>query len=109
MQWTDIAAAFADAETTRRSLSRGSDEFNPFLGRRPSGPRVYITLLGIGFGYGTMTQVVQERMEKPRRFQFGITAVAVTSHAYAAYHNTTICPGNLTCNPPVNEMVPAIR
>src|ERR1700688_427076 len=38
MQWTDIAAAFADAETTRRSISRGSNESNPFLGRTPSGP-----------------------------------------------------------------------
>jgi hypothetical protein len=98
MQWVDMAVAFADAETTRRSLSRGSNEFNPFLGRRPSGARVYITLLGVGLGYGTMTQIVQERVEKPKSFKFGITTLAVVSHSYVAYHNTTVCPGNLTCN-----------
>src|SRR5262252_6309136 len=42
-QWIDIAATFADAETTRESINRGSTEFNPFLGRRPGGPRTYIT------------------------------------------------------------------
>ncbi len=99
LQWTDMAAALADAETTRRSLSRGSNEFNPFLGRRPSGPRVYFTLLGVGFGYGTMTQVVTEKVEKPRPFQWGITSVAVLSHSYVAYHNTTVCPGQLSCAP----------
>src|SRR3954453_21506840 len=51
MQWADVAAGFADAETTRRSLNRGSTEFNPFLGRRPSTARVYFTLIGIGFNY----------------------------------------------------------
>jgi hypothetical protein len=98
MQWVDVAAGFADAETTRRSLNRGSSEFNPFLGRRPSTARVYFTLIGIGFNYATMTQIVQDRVEKPRPFKFGITSLAATSHAYAAYHNTTICPGNVTCN-----------
>jgi hypothetical protein len=98
-QWVDIAATFADAETTRESINRGSTEFNPFLGRRPSGPRTYITLLTVGFTYGTMTQVIHERVEKPRRFEFGITGMAAFSHAYVAYHNTTVCPGNLTCNP----------
>jgi hypothetical protein len=100
MQWTDIAAAFADAETTRRSINRGSMESNPFLGRRPGGARTYLTLLGVGFGYGTMTQVIQDRVEKPRPFKLGITALALVAHGYVAYHNTTICPGNLTCNPP---------
>jgi hypothetical protein len=100
MQWADIVAAFADAETTRRSINRGSTESNPFLGRSPSAARAYITLLGVGFGYGTMTQVIQDRVEKPRPFKFGITALAVVAHDYVAYHNTTVCPGNLTCNPP---------
>jgi hypothetical protein len=100
MQWTDIAAAFADAETTRRSINRGSTENNPFLGRKPSAARAYITLLGVGFSYGAMTQVIQDRVEKPRPFKFGITALAVFAHSYVAYHNTTVCPGNLTCNPP---------
>lgn len=102
MQWVDMAAAIADAETTRRSINRGSTEYNPFLGRRPSAPRTYATLLTIGFGYATMTQVIQDRVEKPRPFKWGITAMAAVSHAYVAYHNTTVCPGNTTCNVPAN-------
>ena len=103
LQWLDVAAAFADAETTRRSISRGSTEYNPFLGRRPGGPRTYATLLTMGFGYATMTQVIQDRVEKPRPFTLGLTAMTVTAHSIVAYHNTTVCPGNLTCNvPPAN-------
>ena len=98
-QWVDIAATFADAETTRRSIDRGSTEYNPFLGSRPSGPRAYVTLLGIGFTYGTMTQIIHERVERPRPFEFGLTGMAAFAHAFVAYHNTTVCPGNLTCNP----------
>ena len=102
-QWVDIAATFADAETTRRSIDRGSSEFNPFLGRRPSAARTYATLLTVGFTYGTMTQIIHERVERPRPFEFGITGMAAFSHAFVSYHNTTVCPGNLTCNPqPVN-------
>jgi hypothetical protein len=100
MQWLDIAATLTDAETTRRSIGRGSTEYNPFLGRHPSGPRAYGMLLTVGFAYATMTQVIQDRVEKPRPFTLGITAMAAFSHAYVSYHNTTICPGNLTCNPP---------
>jgi hypothetical protein len=102
MQWVDLAAAFADAETTRRSINRGSTEYNPFLGRRPSAARTYTTLLTVGFGYATMTQVIQDRVERPRPFTLGITTMAVISHAYVAYHNTTVCPGNMTCNVPAN-------
>jgi hypothetical protein len=102
MQWVDIAASFADAETTRRSINRGSTEYNPFLGRRPGGARTYTTLLTIGFGYATMTQVIQDKVEKPRPFTLGITTMAAVSHAYVAYHNTTVCPGNTTCNVPAN-------
>ena len=98
MQWMDIAAALADAETTRRSINRGSMEYNPFLGRTPSGPRTYFTLLTVGFGYATMTQVIQDRVEKPRMFKLGLTSMAVLSHSLVAYHNTTVCPGNTTCN-----------
>src|SRR5262249_15142344 len=99
-QWIDIAATLADAETTRESINRGSTEFNPFLGRRPSGARTYITLLTVGFTYGTMTQVIHERVERPRPFELGITGTAAFTHAIVAYHNTTVCPGNLTtCNP----------
>jgi hypothetical protein len=98
MQWLDIAATMADAETTRRSISRGSTEFNPFLGQHPSGPRVYSMLLMMGFGYATMTQVIQDRVEKPRPFTLGITAMATFAHSYVAYHNTTVCPGNMACN-----------
>jgi hypothetical protein len=98
-QWIDIAATFADAETTRRSIDRGSTEFNPFLGSRPSGARTYVTLLTVGFTYGTMTQVIHDRVERPHPFEFGITGMAAISHAFVAYHNTTVCPGNLTCNP----------
>jgi hypothetical protein len=102
-QWVDIAATFADAESTRRSIDRGSTESNPFLGTRPSAPRTYITLLAVGFSYGTMTQVIHERVERPRLFEFGVTGMAALSHGFVAYHNTTVCPGNLTCNPqPVN-------
>jgi hypothetical protein len=102
-QWLDIAVTFADAETTRRSIDRGSTESNPFLGTRPSAPRTYITLLAVGFSYGTMTQVIHDRVERPRLFEFGVTGMATLSHAFVAYHNTTVCPGNLTCNPqPVN-------
>jgi hypothetical protein len=97
MQWIDIAAAFADAETTRRSINRGSAEYNPFLGRRPSAARTYTTLLTVGFSYATMTQVIQDRVEKPRPFTLGITTMAAVSHAYVAYHNTTVCPGNTLC------------
>ena len=100
MQWVDMAAVVADAETTRRSISRGSKEFNPFLGRRPGGPRTYATLLTIGFAYATMSQVIQDRVEKPRPFVIGITGMAAFGHAFVAYHNTTVCPGNMTCNPP---------
>jgi hypothetical protein len=103
MQWVDIAATLADAETTRRSTARGSTEYNPFLGRQPSGPRTYTMLLTMGFTYATITQVIQDRVEKPRPFTLGITAMAAFSHAYVSYHNTTVCPGNLTCNlPPAN-------
>jgi hypothetical protein len=102
MQWVGIAAAVADAETTRRSISRGSTEYNPFLGRRPSAARTYTTLLTVGFGYATMTQVIQDRVERPRPFTLGITTMAAVSHAYVAYRNTTICPGNMTCNTPAN-------
>lgn len=102
MQWVDMAATLADAETTRRSINRGSSEYNPFLGRRPSAARTYATLLTIGFSYGTMTQVVQERVEKPRPFKLGLTAMAVTAHSFVAYHNTTVCPGNTVCNVPAN-------
>jgi hypothetical protein len=98
-QWVDIAATFADAETTRRSINRGSTEDNPFLGRSPSAARTYVTLLTVGFTYATLTQVVQDKVERPRPFTFGITAMAAISHAYVAYHNTTVCPGNMTCNP----------
>ena len=98
-QWVDIAATFADAETTRRSIDRGSTEDNPFLGRRPSAARTYVTLLTVGFTYSTMTQVIQERVPKPRLFTYAITSMAAFSHSYVAYHNTTVCPGNLTCNP----------
>jgi hypothetical protein len=98
MQWVGIAAAFADAETTPRSINRGSIEYNPFLGRRPSAARTYTTLLTVGFGYATMTQVIQDRVEKPRPFTLGLTTMAALSHAYVAYHNTTICPGNTVCN-----------
>jgi hypothetical protein len=102
MQWVDVAAAFADAETTRRSINRGSTEYNPFLGRRPSAGRTYTTLLTIGFSYAAMTQVIQERVEKPRLFKLGLTAMAVTAHSFVAYHNTTVCPGNTVCNLPAN-------
>ena len=102
MQWVDMAAAFADAETTRRSINRGSTEYNPFLGRTPGGPRTYATLLTVGFGYATMTQVIQDRVEKPRPFTLGVTAMAVMAHSFVAYHNTTVCPGNMTCNVPAN-------
>jgi DMSO/TMAO reductase YedYZ heme-binding membrane subunit len=102
MQWVGIAAALADAETTRRSINRGSTEYNPFLGRRPSAGRTYATLLTVGFGYATMTQVIQDRVERPRPFTLGITTMAAVSHAYVAYRNTTICPGNMTCNVPAN-------
>ena len=102
LQWVDMAAAFADAETTRRSITRGSTENNPFLGRRPGGPRTYATLLTVGFGYATMTQVIQDRVEKPRPFTLGVTALAVVAHSYVAYRNTTVCPGNMTCNLPAN-------
>jgi hypothetical protein len=103
MQWLDIAATLADAETTRRSIGRGSTEYNPFLGRHPGGPRAYGMLLTMGFGYATITQVIQDRVEKPRPFTLGITAMAAFAHSYVAYHNTTICPGNMTCNtPPAN-------
>ncbi len=102
MQWMDIAAVIADAETTRRSINRGSTEYNPLLGRRPSAARTYATLLTVGFGYATMTQVIQDRVERPRPFTMGITAMATVSHAYVAYHNTTVCPGNTTCNAPAN-------
>ena len=98
-QWIDIAATFADAESTRRSINRGSTESNPFLGRRPGAPRTYITLLTVGFSYGTMTQVIHDRVERPRPFELGITGMAAISHGFVAYHNTTVCPGNLTCNP----------
>jgi hypothetical protein len=98
LQWTSMAAAFADAETTRRSVARGSIEHNPILGSRPSGPRVYFTLLPIGFSYATMTQVIQDRVEKPRPFTWGLTGLAVVAHGYVAYHNTTICPAGTTCN-----------
>jgi hypothetical protein len=100
LQWVDIGAALADAETTRRSLDRGSTEYNFFLGRRPSTARTYVTLLSVGFGYATITQVVQDRVERPRPFVLGITGMAVVAHGFVAYHNTTVCPGNLTCNPP---------
>jgi hypothetical protein len=102
MQWMDIAATIADAETTRRSINRGSTEYNPLLGRHPSAFRTYATLLTVGFSYATMTQVIQDRVEKPRPFTLGITAMATVSHAYVAYHNTTVCPGNTTCNVPAN-------
>jgi hypothetical protein len=103
LQWVDISAALADAETTRRSLDRGSTEYDFFYGRRPSAPRTYLTLLSVGFGYATMSQVVQERVEKPGPFVLGITGLAVVGHGFVAYHNTTVCPGNLTCNlPPAN-------
>jgi hypothetical protein len=98
-QWVDIAATFADAETTRRSIDRGSTESNPFLGSRPGAARIYITLLTVGFSYATMTQVIHDRVERPRPFEFGITGMAALSHSFVAYHNTTVCPGNLTCNP----------
>lgn len=98
-QWVDIAATFADAESTRRSIDRGSTESNPFLGSRPSAPRTYITLLTVGFSYGTMTQVIHDRVERPRLFEFGVTGMAALSHGFVAFHNTTVCPGNLTCNP----------
>jgi hypothetical protein len=97
LQWTAVAAAMADAETTRRSMGRNGTEYNPVLGSRPSGPRAYVTLLGMGFGYATMTQVVQDRVEKPRPFKWGIAALAVTAHGYVAYHNTTVCPGGTVC------------
>lgn len=97
LQWAAVAAAFADAETTRRSMARGAIEYNPVLGRRPSGPRAYATLLGIGFGYATMTQVVQDRVEKPRPFKWAITGLAVAAHGYVAYHNTTTCPSGTVC------------
>lgn len=100
MQWMDMAAAIADAETTRRSINRGSTEYNPLLGRSPSTARTYATLLTIGFGYATMTQVIQDRVEKPRPFKWGLTAMAVISHSYVAYRNTTVCPGNTTCAAP---------
>jgi hypothetical protein len=100
LQWLDIAATLADAETTRRAISRGSTERNPFLGRRPSGPHIYGLLLTVGFGYATMTQVIQDRVERPRPFTIGLASMATFAHAYVAYHNTTICPGNLACNPP---------
>jgi hypothetical protein len=100
MQWSVVAATFADAETTRRSLSRGSAEYNFLLGRRPSGPRTYFTLLSVGFIYATTTQLIQERVERPRLFTLGLTSSAVFAHSFVAYHNTTVCPGNLTCNPP---------
>ena len=100
MQWVDVSAAFADAETTRRSMSRNGTERNPLLGQHPSGPRIYFSLLTMGFGYATMTQVVNDRVERPRNFELGITGLAVLAHGYVAYHNTTVCPGNLTCNPP---------
>ena len=102
LQWVSMAAAFADAETTRRSINRGSTEYNLFLGKRPGGPRTYTTLLTVGFGYATMTQVIQDRVEKPRPFTLGITAMAVLAHSFVAYHNTTVCPGNMTCNVPAN-------
>jgi hypothetical protein len=102
MQWMDIAATLADAETTRRSINRGSTEYNPFLGRHPSAFRTYATLLTVGFSYATMTQVIQDKVEKPRPFTLGITTMATVSHAYVAYHNTTVCPGNTTCNVPAN-------
>jgi hypothetical protein len=102
MQWLDMAAIVTDAETTRRSIDRGSTEYNPFLGRRPSGARTYATLLSIGYGYATMTQVIQDRVEKPRMFKLGLTAMAVTAHSFVAYHNTTVCPGNMSCNLPTN-------
>ena len=102
MQWVDIAATFADAETTRRSINRGSTEYNPFLGRTPGGFRTYATLLTVGFGYATMTQVIQDRVEKPRLFKLGLTSMAAISHSFVAYHNTTVCPGNTTCNVPAN-------
>jgi len=102
MQWVDLAASIADAETTRRSINRGSTEYNPFLGRKPGAGRTYATLLTVGFGYATMTQVIQDRVEKPRPFTLGITTMAATSHSFVAYHNTTVCPGNTTCNAPAN-------
>src|SRR5262249_7092245 len=98
-QWVDIAATFADAETTRRSINRGSTEYNPLLGTRPSAARTYVTLMTTGFTYATMTQIVQDRVERPRPFTLGITAMAAFAPAYVSYHNTTVCPGNLTCNP----------
>jgi hypothetical protein len=100
MQWVDIAASLADAETSRRSINRGSAEYNPLLGRHPSGPRTYATLLTNGFAYATLSQVIQDGVEKPRPFTLGITAMAVGAHSFVAYHNTTVCPGNMTCNPP---------
>jgi hypothetical protein len=98
LQWLTLAGAFADAETTRRSINRGSVEYNPFLGRRPSAARTYTTLLTVGFGYATMTQVIQDRVERPRPFTLGLTAMTAAAHAYVAYHNTTVCPGNTTCS-----------
>jgi len=97
LQWTAVAAAIADAETTRRSMGRNGVEHNPLLGRRPSGPRAYATLLGMGFGYATMTQVIQDRVEKPRPFKWAITGLAIVAHGYVAYHNTTICPSGTVC------------
>jgi hypothetical protein len=96
-QWIDVAAALADAETTRRSLGRGSIEDNPLLGRRPSGPRAYASLLGMGFGYATMTQVIQERVQNPRPFEWALTGMAIAAHGYLAYHNTTVCPSGTAC------------